>query len=46
MSSVLFFDPSCQHPYDSRTLQQQATGGTEASVTRVAEALGAYVDAA
>jgi len=43
MSSVLFFDPSCQHPYDSRTLQRQATGGTEASLTRVAEALGAFV---
>jgi glycosyltransferase involved in cell wall biosynthesis len=43
MSSVLFFDPSCQHPYDTRTLLQKATGGTEASVTRVADALGAYV---
>jgi glycosyltransferase involved in cell wall biosynthesis len=43
MSSVLFFDPSCQRPYDTRTLQQQATGGTEASVTRVADALGAWV---
>src|SRR6202043_3343916 len=26
MSSVLFFDPSCQRPYDTRTLRQQATG--------------------
>jgi glycosyltransferase involved in cell wall biosynthesis len=43
MSSVLFFDPSCVRPYDTRTLQQQATGGTEASVTRVADALGAFV---
>lgn len=43
MSAILFFDPSCRHPYDSRTLQQQATGGTEASVTRIADALGAYV---
>jgi glycosyltransferase involved in cell wall biosynthesis len=43
MSSVLFFDPSCQHPYDTRTLRQQATGGTEASVTRIADALGAFV---
>ncbi len=43
MSSVLFFDPSCQRPYDTRTLRQQATGGTEASLTRVADALGAYV---
>src|SRR5882757_6224095 len=43
MSSVLFYDPSCQRPYDTRTLQQQATGGTEASVTRIADALGAIV---
>jgi glycosyltransferase involved in cell wall biosynthesis len=43
MSSVLFFDPSCQRPYDTRTLQQKATGGTEASVTRIADALGAFV---
>ncbi|HEY3784524.1 MAG TPA: glycosyltransferase family 4 protein [Steroidobacteraceae bacterium] len=43
MSSVLFFDPSCQSPYDTRTLREQATGGTEASVTRVADALGAFV---
>ncbi len=43
MSSVLFYDPSCQRPYDTRTLRQQATGGTEASVTRVADALGAFV---
>jgi len=43
MSSVLFFDPSCQQPYDTRTLLEKATGGTEASVTRVADALGAFV---
>src|ERR1700761_4325347 len=43
MSSVLFFDPSCQRPYDTRTLQQKATGGTEASVTKIADALGAFV---
>ncbi len=43
MSSVLFYDPSCQRPYDTRTLHQRATGGTEASVTRIADALGAFV---
>ena len=43
MSSVLFYDPSCQSPYDTRTLHQQATGGTEASITRIADALGAFV---
>jgi glycosyltransferase involved in cell wall biosynthesis len=42
-SSVLFFDPVCQKPYDTRSLQQAATGGTEASVTRIADALGALV---
>jgi glycosyltransferase involved in cell wall biosynthesis len=43
MSSVLFFDPVCLQPYDTRTLRERATGGTEASVTRIADALGAYV---
>lgn len=43
MGVVVFFDPSCQCPYDSHTLQVQATGGTEASVTRIADALGALV---
>ena len=43
MSSVLFYDPSCQRPYDTRTLAERATGGTEASVTRIADALGAFV---
>lgn len=43
MSSLLFFDPSCQRPYDTRTLLEQASGGTEASLTRIADALGAYV---
>jgi len=43
MSSVLFFDPSCLRPYDTATLREQATGGTEASVTRIADALGAFV---
>lgn len=43
MRPTLFFDPSCRQPYDSRTLQQQAMGGTEATVTRVADALEALV---
>jgi glycosyltransferase involved in cell wall biosynthesis len=43
MSSVLFFDPNCQSPYSTRTLEDAALGGTEASVTRVAEALDALV---
>jgi glycosyltransferase involved in cell wall biosynthesis len=43
MSATLFFDPVCKQPYDSRTLLQQAMGGTEATVTRVADALEALV---
>ena len=43
MSATLFFDPVCKQPYDTRTLLQQAMGGTEATVTRVADALEALV---
>jgi glycosyltransferase involved in cell wall biosynthesis len=43
MSSILFFDPVCAHPYDSQTLATRAMGGTEATVVRVADALGALV---
>lgn len=43
MSSILFWDPSCVRPYDSQSLLREATGGTEASVVRVADALDAYV---
>jgi glycosyltransferase involved in cell wall biosynthesis len=43
MSAVLFFDPVCHRPYDSETLRHQAMGGTEATVVRVADALGALV---
>jgi glycosyltransferase involved in cell wall biosynthesis len=43
MSSILFYDPVCRQPYDTRTLLQQATGGTEASLTRIADGLGACV---
>jgi glycosyltransferase involved in cell wall biosynthesis len=43
MSALLFYDPLCQQPYDTRTLREQAMGGTEATLTRVADALGAWV---
>lgn len=43
MSSILFFDPLCARPYDTDTLRRQAMGGTEATVVRVADALGALV---
>jgi glycosyltransferase involved in cell wall biosynthesis len=43
MSGILFFDPVCARPYDSETLRTQAMGGTEATVVRVADALGALV---
>ena len=43
MSAILFLDPVCQRPYDTRTLATQASGGTEASLTRIADALDAFV---
>jgi glycosyltransferase involved in cell wall biosynthesis len=43
MSSVLFYDPVCAAPYDTRTLASRALGGTEATLVRVADALDAYV---
>jgi glycosyltransferase involved in cell wall biosynthesis len=43
MSDTLFFDPSCERPYDSETLRRQAMGGTEATVVRIADALQALV---
>ncbi len=43
MSSILFWDSTCQRPYDSQSIRTEATGGTEASLVRVADALDAYV---
>ena len=43
MSPVLFYDPVCREPYDTRTLHASAMGGTEATLTRVADALDAFV---
>ena len=43
MSSLLFYDPVCRQPYDTRTLHTRALGGTEATLTRVADALDAFV---
>ena len=43
MSPVLFYDPVCQQPYDTRTLHAQALGGTESTLVRIADALGAWV---
>lgn len=43
MSAILFLDPVCQQPYDTRTLREKATGGSEASLVRVADALEAFV---
>jgi len=43
MSGLLFYDPVCQQPYDTRTLHRQAMGGTESTLVRVADALGAWV---
>jgi glycosyltransferase involved in cell wall biosynthesis len=43
MSPILFWDPSCQRPYDTQSVRDEATGGSEASVSRIADALDAYV---
>ncbi|MEO6103520.1 MAG: glycosyltransferase family 4 protein [Pseudoxanthomonas sp.] len=43
MSSILFWDSTCQRPYDSQSIRTEATGGTEASLVRVADALDAHV---
>ena len=43
MSPVLFYDPVCRRPYDTRTLRTQAMGGTESTLVRVADALDAWV---
>lgn len=43
MSALLFYDPVCRQPYDTRSLRNQALGGTESTLARVADALGAFV---
>jgi len=43
MSTILFYDAVCQRPYDTRSLGVQALGGSESTLVRVADALGAYV---
>lgn len=43
MGLTLFFDPVCNRPYDTETLRREAMGGTESTVVRVADALGALV---
>ena len=40
---MLFYDPACRAPYDTRTLRTSALGGTESTLVRVADALGAEV---
>ncbi len=43
MSAIAFYDPVCARPYDTDTLRREALGGTEATVVRIADALGAEV---
>ena len=43
MSPIVFYDPACARAYDSETLRREALGGTEATVVRIADALGARV---
>jgi glycosyltransferase involved in cell wall biosynthesis len=39
----VFFDPVCPSPYSTRTREESALAGTEATVTRIADALDASV---
>lgn len=39
MKTILFIDEVCPKPYDSTTLYTQSQGGTESTVTRVAQGL-------
>ncbi|HEX2211139.1 MAG TPA: hypothetical protein VHG93_25875 [Longimicrobium sp.] len=41
MHRILFVDRVCPRPYDGHTLETRPQGGSESSVTRVAEALAA-----
>jgi glycosyltransferase involved in cell wall biosynthesis len=43
MTAIVFYDPVCARPYDSDTPCREAMGGTEATVVRIAEGLGARV---
>ena len=43
LSPFLFVDWTCPSPYASRTVLETALGGTEATVTRIADALDARV---
>jgi glycosyltransferase involved in cell wall biosynthesis len=43
MSRIVFLDTVSPMPYDSRSFVERAVQGTEASVIRVADALGAWV---
>ena len=43
MSATVFYDPLCLRPYDSDTLRNEAMGGTEATLVRIADTLGARV---
>ena len=43
MNPILFWDPSCLRPYDTRTVLHEAIGGSESSLSRVADALDAFV---
>jgi glycosyltransferase involved in cell wall biosynthesis len=43
MGSILFFDPVCKTPYSTRTRDEGAMAGTEVTLSRIADALGALV---
>lgn len=43
MSSLVFWDPVCAQLYDSQSPDHAPMGGSESSLARVADAVGAYV---
>src|SRR5580698_6308821 len=43
MSRIVFLDTVSPLPYDTRSFQERAVQGTEASVMRIADQLGAWV---
>ena len=43
MRRTVFFDPVCPRPYDTRTLRNEALGGSEACLAQIADALDAFV---
>jgi hypothetical protein len=44
VNRILFVDVTCPRPYDGNTLETEPQGGSESTLTRVAEALARQGD--